>query len=70
MTDGTIGFIHDLRFGDIPGGIIDLAPVCIGDLVAAAGGFHGPARRAGLEETINALVRADATVGAFLDAAP
>jgi 2-methylcitrate dehydratase PrpD len=41
MKNGAVGFIRDLRFGDLPRGVVDLARVCVLDLVGTACGGLG-----------------------------
>jgi 2-methylcitrate dehydratase PrpD len=41
MKNGAVGFIRDLRFGDLPREVVDLARVCVLDLVGTACGGLG-----------------------------
>jgi 2-methylcitrate dehydratase PrpD len=41
MKQGTLGFIRDLRFADLPRDVVDLARVCVLDLVGTACGGLG-----------------------------
>ena len=41
MKHGTIGFIRELRFGDLPRDVVELAQVCVLDLIGTACGGIG-----------------------------
>jgi 2-methylcitrate dehydratase PrpD len=41
MKRGTLGFVHDLRFGDLPPAVVELARTCVLDLIGTACGGIG-----------------------------